>query len=43
MNNAAANRLARVYKLEDLFLRLPLQFDHYRERLRVLAREYVFH
>lgn len=40
--DAAANRLARVYKLEDL-LRLALQFDHYRERLSVLAREYLLH
>lgn len=41
--DAAANRLARAYKLEDVFLRLALQFDHYRERLNVLAREYLFH
>ncbi len=32
-----------VYKLDDVFLRLALQFDHYRERLNVLAREYLFH
>jgi hypothetical protein len=41
--DAAANRLARVYKLEDLFLRLALQFDHYRERLSVLVWEYLCH
>lgn len=41
--DAASNRLARVYKLDDVFLRLALQFDHYRERLSVLAREYLFH
>ena len=36
-------RLARVYKLDDVFLRLAFQFDHSRERLTVLAREYLFH
>jgi hypothetical protein len=41
--DAASTRLARVYKLDDVFLRLALQFDHYRERLNVLAREYLFH
>jgi hypothetical protein len=40
--DAAANRLARAYELEDVFLRLALTFDHYRERLNVLAREYLF-
>lgn len=39
---AAASRLARAYELEDVFLRLALTFDHYRERLSVLAREYLF-
>ena len=39
---AAASRLARAYELEDVFLRLALTFDHYRERLNVLAREYLF-
>jgi hypothetical protein len=41
--DAASNRLARVYVLDDVLLRLALQFDHYRERLNVLAREYLFH
>jgi hypothetical protein len=41
--DAASNRLARVYALDDVLLRLALQFDHYRERLNVLAREYLFH
>ena len=41
--DAASNRLAKVYELDDVFLRLALQFDHYRERLSVLAREYLFH
>lgn len=40
--DAAANRLARVYRLEDVFLRLAIQFDYYRDRLNVLAREYLF-
>lgn len=40
--DAAASRLARAYRLEDVFLRLALRFDHYRERLNVLAREYLF-
>jgi len=40
--DAASNRLAKLYKLDDVFLRLALQFDHYRERLNVLAREYLF-
>lgn len=41
--DAASNRLAKVYKMDDVFLRLALQFDHYRDRLNVLAREYLFH
>lgn len=41
--DAASNRLARAYKLDDIFLRLALRFDHYGERLNVLAREYLFH
>lgn len=41
--DAASSRLAKIYKLEDVFLRLALEFDHYRERLNVLAREYLFH
>jgi hypothetical protein len=41
--DAASNRLARVYALDDVFLRLALHFDHYRERLNMLAREYLFH
>jgi hypothetical protein len=41
--DAASNRLARVYELEDVFLRLALRFDHYRERLNMLAREHLFH
>lgn len=40
--DAASNRLARAYELEDVFLRLAMTFDHYRERLGVLAREYLF-
>jgi len=40
--DAAASRLARAYDLEDVFLRLALTFDHYRERLNVLARDYLF-
>lgn len=40
--DAAASRLARAYRLDDVFLRLALLFDHYRERLNVLAREYLF-
>lgn len=40
--DAASNRLARAYELEDVFLRLAMMFDHYRERLNVLAREYLF-
>jgi hypothetical protein len=40
--DAASNRLARLYRLEDVFLRLALQFDYYRDRLNVLAREYIF-
>lgn len=40
--DAAASRLARAYGLEDVFLRLALRFDHYRERLNRLAREYLF-
>jgi hypothetical protein len=40
--DAASNRLAKVYRLEDVFLRLALQFDYYRERLGVLAREHLF-
>lgn len=40
--DAAANQLAKLYRLDDVFLRLALQFDHYRERLNVLAREYLF-
>ncbi len=40
--DAAASRLARAYQLEDIFLRLALMFDHYRERLHRLAREYLF-
>jgi hypothetical protein len=41
--DAAAHRLARVYQLEDIFMRLALTFDHYRERLHRLAQEYLFH
>jgi hypothetical protein len=41
--DAASNRLARVYALDDVFLRLALHFDHYRKRLNMLAREYLFH
>ena len=41
--DAASSKLARAYKLDDIFLRLALQFDHYRERLDVLARDYLFH
>lgn len=40
--DAASNRLAKAYKLDDVFLRLALVFDHYRERLNVLARDYLF-
>jgi hypothetical protein len=40
--DAASSRLAAVYRLDDVFLRLALQFDHYRERLSLLAREYLF-
>jgi hypothetical protein len=40
--DAASNRLAKLYKLNDVFLRLALRFDHYRERLSVLAREHLF-
>jgi hypothetical protein len=41
--DAASSRLATAYKLDDIFLRLALRFDHYQERLNVLAREYLFH
>jgi hypothetical protein len=40
--DAASHRLAKAYGLEDVFLRLALRFDHYRERLNVLARDYLF-
>jgi hypothetical protein len=40
--DAASNRHAKAYKLDDIFLRLALHFDHYRERLNVLARQYLF-
>jgi hypothetical protein len=40
--DAAASRHAKTYQLDDIFLRLALHFDHYRERLNVLAREYLF-
>lgn len=40
--DAAASRLAHTYRLQDVFLRLALRFDHYRERLARLAREYLF-
>jgi hypothetical protein len=40
--DAASSRHAKAYKLDDIFLRLALQFDHYRERLNVLARQYLF-
>jgi len=39
--DAASNRLARAYDLRDVFLRLAMTFD-YRERLNMLAREYLF-
>lgn len=40
--DAASSRLAKAYELDDIFLRLALMFDRYRERLNVLAREYLF-
>jgi hypothetical protein len=41
--DAASSRLAKDYQLDDVFLRLALHFDHYRERLNLLAHEYLFH
>jgi hypothetical protein len=35
------SRLAKLYELDDFFLRLALLFDHYRERLNSLARNYL--
>jgi hypothetical protein len=40
--DAASSRLAKAFELDDIFLRLALTFDRYRERLNVLAREYLF-
>jgi hypothetical protein len=40
--DAASSRLAKAYELDDIFMRLALLFDHYRERLNMLAREYLF-
>lgn len=40
--DAASSRQAKAYRLDDIFLRLALQFDHYRERLNALARRYLF-
>jgi hypothetical protein len=40
--DAAASRLAKLYELDDVFLRFALLFDHYRDRLNALARNYLF-
>ena len=38
---AASHPLAREYGLEDVFLRLAMMFDHYRNALNYMAREYL--
>jgi hypothetical protein len=40
--DAASSRLAKAFELDDIFLRLALMFDRYREWLNMLAREYLF-
>lgn len=40
--DAASSRLAKAFELDDIFLRLALMFDRYREWLNLLAREYLF-
>ena len=38
---AASHPLAREYGLQEVFLRLAMMFDHYRNALNYMAREYL--
>jgi hypothetical protein len=38
---ASSHPLAREYELNDVFLRLAMMFDHYRNALNYMAREYL--